>query len=153
MGVPVFVLPWQGSLRDAPVAALGARLRSHAAFGDEGANVMFVRWLPPARLEIRSYERGVEAETLACGTGVLAASAAAVAEGLSLPLRVLTGGGCEFVVEGALDAHGRIAKWSLTGDARLVARLSPRGGRRATAGAPRVDLTRPGGPDMVELRA
>lgn len=128
VGVPVFVLPWRGSLRDAPVSELGARLRGHEAFGNEGANVMFVHRLPPDRLEIRSYERGVEAETLACGTGVLAASAAAVAQGSSLPLRVLTGGGCEFFVDGALDAEGHIASWSLTGDARLLARLSPEEG-------------------------
>lgn len=128
VGVPVFVLPWRGSLREAPVAELGARLRAHPAFGDEGANVMFTRQLPPDRLEIRSFERGVETETLACGTGVLAASAAAVAQGFSLPMRVLTGGGCEFVVEGEVDAEGRLTRWSLTGDARLLARLSPEEG-------------------------
>ena len=135
VGVPVFVLPWSGSLRDAPVAELGARLRSHPAFGADGANVMFVRGRPPARLEMRSYERGVEAETLACGTGALAACAAAVAEGFSLPIRVLTGGGCEFAVDGTVGGDGRLASWSLTGDARLLARL------RVEDGAERLPAT------------
>jgi diaminopimelate epimerase len=128
VGVPVFVLPWRGSLRDAPVAELGARLRAHPTFGDAGANVMFVHRLPSQRLEIRSYERGVEAETLACGTGVLAASSVAVVEGCSLPIQVLTGGGCEFVVDGEVDSEGHLVRWSLEGDARLLARLSPEDG-------------------------
>ncbi len=136
VGVPVFVLPWQDSLREAQVSRLGARHRSHPDFGDAGANVMFVHQVPPDRLEIRSYERGVEAETLACGTGVLAASATAVAEGFSLPISVLTGGGCEFVVDGEVETDGRLSRWSLTGDARLIARIQPEGGAQRLPGPP-----------------
>ena len=84
-------------------------------------------------LDIRSFERGVEGETLACGTGVLAAAAAALAAGCAeLPVRALTRGGFALEVHG--DADGpRIARWELAGDARArgacVARSSPR--RRA----------------------
>jgi diaminopimelate epimerase len=124
VGVPQFVLAWPQPLADAPVLELGRRLRHHQAFGAAGTNVMFARFLPPHRLEVRSYERGVEAETLACGTGVLAAAAVAVAEEqLALPIRALTGGGFELEVHGVLDDDGRIASWRLTGDARLLARL------------------------------
>jgi diaminopimelate epimerase len=118
------VVEWPRSLGAAPVVELGARLRRHAAFGAAGTNVMFVRFLPPGRLEIRSYERGVEAETLACGTGVLAAAAVALGTGsLTAPLCALTAGGFELVVDGVVDGERRVASWSLTGDARLLARL------------------------------
>jgi diaminopimelate epimerase len=69
-------------------------------------------------MEIRTYERGVEDETLSCGTGVLAGSAVSLATGQArLPLRVMTQGGFELEVAGD-PAAGR---WSLAGDARVVA--------------------------------
>lgn len=124
VGVPQFVVFWPESLLDAPVVELGAALRRHREFGDAGTNVMFVRCPTPHRLEIRAYERGVETETLACGTGVLAATAAGIAEGaLALPLDALTRGGFELTVDGATDENGRISRWSLAGDARLLTRL------------------------------
>ncbi|MEZ5332125.1 MAG: diaminopimelate epimerase [Thermoanaerobaculia bacterium] len=122
VGVPHWVLEWPATLADAPVAALGPALRHHPDHGLSGANVDFVRVPGPHRLEIRSFERGVEAETLACGTGVLAAVAAAVAAArLELPVTALTAGGFELTVEGKA-AGGRVGRWSLAGDARIVAR-------------------------------
>lgn len=56
------------------VRSLGRELRRHKAFGKAGANVDFVEWRGGA-LRLRTYERGVEDETLACGTGVVAAAA------------------------------------------------------------------------------
>jgi diaminopimelate epimerase len=58
------------------VERVGRRLRFHRAFHPQGTNVDFVERDPHAssRLRIRTYERGVEAETLACGTGVTAAA-------------------------------------------------------------------------------
>jgi diaminopimelate epimerase len=50
----------------------GAELRYHAAFTPRGTNVNFVQVLSPDSLRVRTYERGVEAETLACGTGIVA---------------------------------------------------------------------------------
>lgn len=52
----------------------GRRLRHHPALGPEGANVDFIADLPDGRLMVRTYERGVEGETWACGTGVTAAA-------------------------------------------------------------------------------
>ncbi len=127
VGVPHFVLLWPESLARAPVAELGPVLRRHPVFGDRGANVDFARFPRPGRLEIRTFERGVEAETLACGSGVLAAVATGVALGLArLPLTAATGGGFEMEVEGQASG-GRVASWSLAGDARILARgtLSP----------------------------
>ncbi len=121
-GVPHFVLWWPGDLAQAPVASLGPVLRAHPDVGPDGANVHFVRLDPPGRLGIRSYERGVEAETLACGTGVVAAAACAVAEGrLALPVAAATRGGFELQLEAAPDGPDGASRWRLSGDARIVA--------------------------------
>ena len=120
VGVPHFVVRWPRGLADCPVATLGAELRRHAAFGTAGTNVDFVRYPRPDRMEIRSFERGVEAETLACGTGVLAAVAVGLQLSLShLPVTVLTAGGFELEVAGeTVDSVPR--RWSLAGDARIL---------------------------------
>jgi diaminopimelate epimerase len=116
------VVLWEENLGQAPVAELGPVLRAHPDLGPAGANVDFVRFRPPGRLEIRTFERGVEAETLACGTGVLAAATTALELGaLRLPIRALTQGGFELEVEGEMRG-GRIGAWRLLGDARLLGR-------------------------------
>ena len=122
-GVPHFVVVWPQSLAAAPVAEIGPPLRRHRQLGAGGANVDFVRFPDAGRLEIRTFERGVEAETLACGTGVLAAAAVGLALGrLEMPARALTAGGFELTV-------GRAGpeRLELAGDARLIAsgRLRP----------------------------
>ncbi|MCP3963159.1 MAG: diaminopimelate epimerase [bacterium] len=117
VGVPHFVLPWPESLRDAPVAELGAPLRRHPDLGADGANVNFVRYVAPGHCELRTFERGVEAETLACGTGVVATVAAGTAAGrLELPASALTSGGYELSVRGG--GEGPLV---LEGDARILA--------------------------------
>ena len=121
VGVPHFVLVWPESLETAPVLTLGPPLRRHPVFA-EGANVNFVRFTAPdqieTRMEIRTYERGVEAETLSCGTGILAGAAVGLALAKAcLPLRVFTRGGFELGV----DTDPRSGCWLLAGDARIVA--------------------------------
>ena len=64
------------------VASEGSRLRHDAEFAPEGANVNFVSRMPDGALKIRTFEKGVEAETLACGTGITAAAIAAWYEGV-----------------------------------------------------------------------
>jgi diaminopimelate epimerase len=120
VGVPYYVVVWPRSLADCPVAELGAKLRRHAAFGAAGANVDFVRYPDPHRIEVRTFERGVEAETLASGTGVLAAVAVGLQLSLSkLPVAALTRGG--FVLEVAGETIGSApSRWTLAGDARLL---------------------------------
>ena len=115
VGVPHFVLPWPESLDRAPVESLGRKIRHHPAF-EEGTNVNFVRFPDGHRMEIRTFERGVEAETLSCGSGILAGAAAGLHTGKSeLPLRVSVQGGFELEV-GTAGEH-----WLLGGDARVVA--------------------------------
>jgi diaminopimelate epimerase len=76
------------------VSALGAHVRRHALFAPAGTNADFVQIAGPDSLAIRTYERGVEAETLACGTGIVAAALVAGKLGLvRAPVNVVTAGG------------------------------------------------------------
>jgi diaminopimelate epimerase len=61
-------------LEHAPVIEVGRALRHHARFAPAGTNVNFVKILGPKKLAVRTFERGVEDETLACGTGVVASA-------------------------------------------------------------------------------
>jgi len=70
-GVPHYVQRVE-DLAHFDVAGEGRRLRHHPAFGTEGANVNFIEDAPDGTLCVRTYERGVEDETWACGTGVTA---------------------------------------------------------------------------------
>lgn len=124
VGVPHLVVPWDGDLGAAPLDRLGPILRAHPELGPGGANVDLVRFEPPHRLAIRTYERGVEAETLACGTGVVAAAATGLlCRGMTGPLAARTAGGFVLTVTGR-PGSGRIGlvDATLAGDARLLAR-------------------------------
>ena len=69
-------------IEEVDVQALGRLLRHHQAFRPKGANVNFIQASGPSKVRVRTYERGVEGETLACGTGV---TAAAIIHALSRP--------------------------------------------------------------------
>jgi len=105
------------------VVARGRELRFHPAFQPEGLNVNFVG--PAVRggdatWGVRTYERGVEAETLACGTGTVGAAFALAANGLErLPARIASWSGNVYSVAGRIE--GRMARepW-LCGEGRLV---------------------------------
>ncbi len=70
-GVPHAVMLVE-DLEAADVRTLGAALRHHAHFAPKGTNVNFMKPLDDQTIAIRTYERGVEGETLACGTGIVA---------------------------------------------------------------------------------
>jgi diaminopimelate epimerase len=72
-GVPHVVLIVD-DLEATPVSELGKTIRHHEEFRPKGTNVNFVKPIGRGKIAIRTYERGVEAETLACGTGVTAAA-------------------------------------------------------------------------------
>jgi diaminopimelate epimerase len=105
------------------VAGRGQALRCDPLLGKEGANVNFVGpstasglWL------IRTYERGVEGETLACGTGAVATAAALVWHGeAAFPVALWSRGGLRLQVRGRLDADLASDVW-LSGQGRLVYR-------------------------------
>lgn len=90
-GVPHAVVRVRGLSRW-PVCEVGRLLRGHPAFGRAGANVDFIE-TNGATVFVRTYERGVEDETLACGTGAVAAALEARAPGSRAPVRVAMPGG------------------------------------------------------------
>ena len=59
-------------LENTPIVKWGAALRYHDHFAPKGTNANFMKVLSPGHIAIRTYERGVEDETLACGTGMVA---------------------------------------------------------------------------------
>ena len=70
-GVPHAVV-FVDDLEAVDVRKLGAGLRYHEAFAPKGTNANFVKIVGPESIAIRTYERSVEDETLACGTGMVA---------------------------------------------------------------------------------
>ena len=82
------------SLASVAVQALGKEIRFHKHFSPRGTNVDFISFRPGNAISIRTYERGVEAETLSCGTGSTAgALVAAALNNLKSPVRVHTQSG------------------------------------------------------------
>ena len=72
-GVPHVVVT-EDSVEEVDVFGLGREIRYHEAFAPAGTNVNFISPQKPGQLAIRTYERGVEDETLACGTGSIASA-------------------------------------------------------------------------------
>ena len=101
------------------LSRLGPPLRRHPEM-PEGANVNFVAPVGPSSLGIRTWERGVENETLACGSGTVAAAVvASLRDGDAPPLRVKTRSGETLTVDFARS--GKAASGiRLTGDARIL---------------------------------
>jgi diaminopimelate epimerase len=92
-GVPHAVL-LSDDIDHVPVEELGRIIRFHAAFGEGGTNVDFVQVTDKTNLVLRTYERGVEAETYACGTGAVASGVILKEKGLiESPVNILTKGG------------------------------------------------------------
>lgn len=81
-GVP-HVIVLTDDIEHAPVEELGRTLRYHKAFSPQGTNVDFVTVIDRETVKVRTYERGVEGETLACGTGAVAASVVLKEKGLT----------------------------------------------------------------------
>jgi diaminopimelate epimerase len=105
------------------VATQGPTLRRHALFEPEGLNVNFIAVLGRGELAIRTYERGVEAETLSCGTGATAAAILTHLWGLTEPPVVVhPPGGVDLGVRFERAPAGEITDVWLEGDARLVYR-------------------------------
>ncbi len=83
-GVP-HAVEFVGDVEAARVVEEGRQIRRHPAFQPAGTNANFCQAAGPRRLRLRTYERGVEDETLACGTGAVAAAVLAAARGLVEP--------------------------------------------------------------------
>ena len=124
VGVPHFVTYVVGDLWSRDVEPLGRTLRHHKELAPNGANVNFVSVESRSSISVRTYERGVEAETLSCGSGVVASSCVSALLGLvDRSVTVLTRSGIRYTVEmESSDKAGSpaISQVKLTGDARLV---------------------------------
>jgi len=120
VGVPHLVVAVaEGASLDAlDVGAFGPPLRRHPEM-PEGANVNFVARTGPSTLAVRTWERGVENETLACGSGVVASAAVAAFSGLAPPVGIRTRSGETLVVDFQRTPDA-IAEIHLEGDARLL---------------------------------
>ncbi|OGW75158.1 MAG: diaminopimelate epimerase [Omnitrophica bacterium RBG_13_46_9] len=72
-GVP-HVVHFVTDIQKYPVKEMGSKIRYHTLFAPDGTNVDFVEGIDKSTISARTYERGVEDETLACGTGVVASA-------------------------------------------------------------------------------
>ncbi len=92
-GVP-HAVTFVDRIEDVDVDAVGRLIRTHEHFKPRGANANFVRSRGGNAIDVRTYERGVEGETLACGTGSTASALVAAAKyGMKSPVAVKTRGG------------------------------------------------------------
>lgn len=108
------------NVKDIDIEKLGRELRYHADFAPDGVNVNFIQTLDRNLLSIRTYERGVEAETLACGSGSVSSAIIAFLEKkLQLPIKIQTYGGAFLEVNFNYLNNKFLDIW-LTGPARKV---------------------------------
>lgn len=120
-GVPHAVL-FVDDLDGTDVATLGRAVRRHPDFAPRGTNANFAQVTGADTVRLRTYERGVEAETPACGTGIVAAGLIAGRTGrVRPPVRVIPTSGDTLVVDFSLTGDGA-TDVRLTGPAEYVFR-------------------------------
>jgi diaminopimelate epimerase len=120
VGVPHYVIFLRDELWSQDIVPLGAAIRRHPDLLPDGANVNLVVVRDAHAIEVRTYERGVEGETLSCGSGVVASAVVSALFGKTKPpVSVLTRSGITLDVAFALDGGG-VRDLRLTGDARLI---------------------------------
>ena len=118
-GVPHVVVP-VARVDDVEVLRDGSALRRHELFSPKGANVNFIEKRGTDKIAIRTYERGVEDETLACGTGVVASAIIfAATENVKGPIDVMVRGGDTLRV-GFEKIDQEFRNVTLTGPAEFV---------------------------------
>jgi diaminopimelate epimerase len=127
-GVPHTIVFVDG-LQEVDVNSLGRLIRNHPRFSPRGTNVNFVERAREGMVAVRTYERGVEAETLACGTGAVASAIVAylytnpsVKEQKAASMKVLTAS--KEILEISFDLHEgcKIDNVWLKGTAKIIAK-------------------------------
>ena len=118
-GVPHVVF-FVDDLDGTDVFDMGQQTRYHADFTPAGTNANFIRIQSSERLDIRTYERGVEGETLACGTGSIASAIVSAALGkVTSPVSVKTASGVVLKIHFDMS-DGEPKNVYLEGDARVI---------------------------------
>ncbi len=118
-GVP-HAVEFVEEVTDLVIKELGRRIRFHPRFQPAGTNADFVQPMNRNHLKVRTYERGVEDETLACGTGAVASALIAAAKGLAdTPVKIETRGGEILNIYFQRQGEG-FERVFLEGDTRVV---------------------------------
>ena len=119
-GVP-HVVAFVPDIEAIEIRPQGAELRFHPSFAPKGANANFAQIRNDGRILLRTYERGVEDETLACGTGVTAAAILAhLVHGTPQPVTVQVRGGDVLTVDFEITERNAIENVRMTGPAQTV---------------------------------
>ncbi|MCI0412872.1 diaminopimelate epimerase [bacterium] len=120
VGDPHFVVPFK-NIRNIDFVTLARKLRHHQGLGPAGANVHFIEPVERNRIKIRSFERGVENETLACGSGCVSSAVSTFRDGKTdPPVTFEPHSGIPVSVH--FQASEELGEIYLEGDARLVYR-------------------------------
>jgi len=118
-GVPHAVL-FVEDLEGLDMVPIGKTIRFHSNFAPSGTNVNFIRLEKGSQLSIRTYERGVEDETLACGTGAVASALIAAFKGLvKSPVSIKTRGGEVLTVYFEIEAR-EVKRVFFEGDVHII---------------------------------
>ncbi|OGH61034.1 MAG: diaminopimelate epimerase [Candidatus Lindowbacteria bacterium RIFCSPLOWO2_12_FULL_62_27] len=123
-GVPHFVT-FVRRLDGLDVNVLGREIRTHRIFSPRGTNVNFAQVLKSgrrnSRIRLRTFERGVESETLACGTGATASAiVAALTRGLCPPVAVVTTGGSVLTIQFCIGSPTGVSTVTMEGPVEKV---------------------------------
>jgi diaminopimelate epimerase len=119
-GVP-HVVVFVADLPGTEVVRHGAAIRYHRAFAPAGTNANFATVLAPGHIAIRTYERGVEDETLACGTGMVACALMHhLLDGAPSPIKVDVKGGDTLEIGFEKTGESTFTNVTLTGPADFV---------------------------------
>ncbi|MDW7771328.1 MAG: diaminopimelate epimerase [Desulfobulbaceae bacterium] len=119
-GVPHAVF-FVDNYEDLDIRETGRLIRFHKDFMPAGTNVNFVRLQQDGSLKVRTYERGVEDETMACGTGAVASALIAAVRGIaSSPVEIITSGGSRLTILFELHEGPAAANVFLKGPAHVV---------------------------------
>jgi diaminopimelate epimerase len=124
IGVPHMVVATEG-LADLDLGLIAPPLRHHAALGSEGANVDFFAVGADASLRVRTWERGVEGETLSCGSGMVAVALVVMAGNGTREAELFPISGDRLTVEALGEPP--VCATRLTGPTRFIAQLEPFG--------------------------
>ncbi len=118
-GVPHYVME-ADDIEEVSIDKLAPQIRYHEQFAPDGTNVNFIAVKNEDTIVLRTYERGVEAETLACGTGAVAAALIANwLHQMASPIHVVTRGGGILTIYFE-EKEGAYRAVDMEGDARIV---------------------------------